>query len=145
MALFGCPIFHCGLPYFEPSGLYRARTAQPPCTQENMTTNSKIGSLRMTVVRENRAQNRARKYGNMFNDFFKSTAQKGREYSHWIDLALNSHFEAVISEIDLTKIPFWSNLTFLGSKQRSKKVRKGPAAPKPICLVNNEEEGVELT
>ncbi len=72
------------------------------------------------------------KYGDMFNDFFKSTAQKGREYSHWIDLTLNSHFEAVISEIYRTEVRFLSKSTFWGSKQRSKKVQKGPAAPKPI-------------
>ena len=69
-----------------------------------------------------RAQNRAQKgthngdqrYGNMFNDFFKSTAQKGREYSHWIDLTLNSHVEAVVSEIYRTKVRFLSKSTFLG-------------------------------
>ena len=81
----------------------------------------------------------------MFNDFFKSTAQKGREYSHWIDLTLNSHFEAVISEIYRTKVRFLSKSTFLGSTKRSKKVQKGPAAPKPICWVKTKEEGVELT
>ena len=78
----------------------------------------------------------------MFNDFFKSTAQKVREYSHWIDLTLNSHLEAVISEIYRTKIRCLSKSTLLGS---TKKVQKGPAAPKPICLVNKKEEGVELT
>ena len=83
----------------------------------------------------------------MFYDFFKSTAQKGREYSRWIDLdlRLNSRFEAVISEIYRTKVRFWSKSTFLGSNKRSKKVQKGPAAPKPMFLVKTIEEGVELT
>ena len=76
--------------------------------------------------------------------FFKSAAQKGREYSHWIDLTLNSHFEAVISEIYLTKIHCLSKSTFSGSTKRSNKVQKGPAAPKPICLVKQKEERVEL-
>ena len=94
---------------------------------------------------QNRAQHRDQKYGNMFNVFFKSTAQKGREYSHWIDLTLNSHFEAVISEIYRTKVRFWSTLTFLRLNKRSKKVQKGPAAPKSIFLVKQKEDGVELT
>ena len=55
---------------------------------------------------------------------FKSTAQKNREYSHWIDLTLNSHFEAVISEIYLTKIQVWSKSMFSGSTKRSKKVQR---------------------
>ena len=72
--------------------------------------------------------------------FFKSTAQKGREYSHWIDLTLNSHFEAVISEIYRTKVRFLSKSTFFGSTKRFKKVQKGPAAPKPICLCHSAAE-----
>ena len=77
--------------------------------------------------------NRDRKYGNLLMIlFFKSWAQKSREYSHWIDLTLNSHFEAVVSEIYRTKVRFLSKSTFLGSQKRSNKVRKGPAAPKPI-------------
>ena len=82
---------------------------------------------------QNRAQNRDQEYGNIFNVFFKSAAQKSREYSHWIDLKLNSHFEAVISEIYRTEIRFLLKSTFWGSTKRSKKVRKGPAAQKPIC------------
>ena len=81
---------------------------------------------------QNRAQNRDQKDGNTFHVFFKYTAQKSREYSHWIDLTLNSHFEAVISEIYRTKVRLLSKSTFLGSTKRSKKVQKGPAAPKPI-------------
>ena len=68
----------------------------------------------------------------MFNDLFKSTAQKGREYSHWIDLTLNSHFEAVISEIYLTKIPCLLKPTLLGPN----KIQKGLAAPMSFCWVN---------
>ena len=102
-------------------------------------------SCNLSPQRENRAQNKAyngdRKYGNMFNDFLKSTAQKGREYSHWIDLTLNSHVEAVISEIYRTKFRFLSKSTFLGSSKISKKVQTGPAAPTPICWVKQKEEG----
>ena len=62
---------------------------------------------------------------------FNSTAQKSREYSHGIDLTLNIHFEAVISDIHRTTIPLF---VVLGVKQEiQKKVRKGPAAPTPIC------------
>ena len=81
----------------------------------------------------------------MINDFFKSTAQKGREYSHWIDLTLGIHFEAVIPETCRTNVRFTSKSTFVESKKVSRKVQKGPAAPKPIFGVNKKEEGVELT
>ena len=53
---------------------------------------------------QNRARNKDQKYGIMFNGLFKSTAQKVQEQSHWIDLSLNSHFEAVSSEIYRTKV-----------------------------------------
>ena len=39
----------------------------------------------------------------MVDDVFKSTAQKGQEYSHRIGLTLTSHLETVISEIYRTK------------------------------------------
>ena len=73
--------------------------------------------------------------------FFKSTAQKGREYSHWIDLTLNSHFEAVISKIYLAKVRFLSKSTLWGSTKRSEKVQKGPAAQKPIFVGQNKKGG----
>ena len=56
----------------------------------------------------------------------------GREYFHWIDLTIIKLMGAVKKKIYLTKVPFWSKSTFLGSAKRSKKVQKGPAAPKPI-------------
>ena len=34
--------------------------------------------------------------GNMFNDFYKSFIEMGREYSHWIDLRLIKPMEVVI-------------------------------------------------
>ena len=46
-------------------------------------------------------------------DIFKSRAQKGREYSHWIDLTLGIHFEVVIPESCRTKVRFISKSTFL--------------------------------
>ena len=60
----------------------------------------------------------------MFYDFFKSTAQKGREYSRWIDLTLNSHFEAVISEIYRTEVRCLSKSTFCLSTQIQKGTKR---------------------
>ena len=62
----------------------------------------------------NTAQNRDHKYAHICTDVFKSRAQKGREYSHWIDLTLGIHFEAVISESYRTKIRFMPRQTFVG-------------------------------
>ena len=56
----------------------------------------------------------------------------GREYSHWIDLTLSSHMEAVISKIYLTKVPLLSNSMFLRSKTSSKKLQKDPTTQKPM-------------
>ena len=44
--------------------------------------------------------------------FFRSRAQKGREYSRWIDLKLGIHFEAVIPESCRTKVHFKSKPMF---------------------------------
>ena len=84
-------------------------------------------------------------YANISTDCLNSGTQKGREYSHWIDLTLGVHFEAVIPESYRTKVRFMSKPTFWGQKKVSKKVPKGPAAPKPICLVKKEEERADLT
>ena len=52
-----------------------------------------------------------------FRSTAQSTAQKGREYSNWMDLTLNSHFEAVISETYRTEISvFSSKSTFFVKK-----------------------------
>ena len=66
-------------------------------------------------------------------DFYNSSIKMGREQSHRIDLRLISHMEAVILKIYLTKVILLSKSTFLTSNKRSRKVKKGPAAPKPIC------------
>ena len=61
----------------------------------------------------------------MLNMFFKSTAPKGREYSHWIDLTLNSHCEAVMSEIYRTKACFVPTSTcFLRLTKKQKRYKK---------------------
>ena len=62
----------------------------------------KIGQPAM----ENLTQDRDGNSDNMFNDFFKSRARKGREYSRWIDLTLGIHFKAVIPESGRTQIQF---------------------------------------
>ena len=77
--------------------------------------------------------------------FVKSTAQKGREYSHWIDLRLNSHFEAVIPESVRTKVRFMSKSTFFGQKRCPKRSKNGPVAPTPICWVKTKGERADLT
>ncbi len=46
-------------------------------------------------------------------------AQKGREYSRWIDLTLNSHFEAVIPESYRTKVRFMSKSTCWGQQKEA--------------------------
>ena len=66
----------------------------------------------------------------------------GWEYLHWIDLRLIKLMEAVISKIYLTKNPFLSKQTFLGSKKRSKNVQKGPTAPTQISWTNKKSKGV---
>ena len=53
---------------------------------------------------ENKAQNSDYNSANMFNDFSKSRAQKGREYSHWIDPGVGIHFKVVIPESCRTKV-----------------------------------------
>ena len=58
----------------------------------------------------------------------------GREYSQ-----LNSHSEAVISEIYRTKVYFLSTLMCLGSNKRLKKVYVGPAAQKAFFGVKTKE------
>ena len=68
----------------------------------------------------------------------------GREYFHWIDLTIIKLMGAVKKKIYLTKAQFLSKPTFWVSKQRSKKVQKGPEATKPILLAKNKEEGLEL-
>jgi len=81
---------------------------------------------------ENRAYNREHEYANISTDFLKSKAQKGWEYSRWIDLRLGIHFEAVILERCRTKVRFISKSTCLGQKRCPRKVQKGPAAPMPF-------------
>jgi len=39
----------------------------------------------------------------LLNDLFKSTARKGREYSHWMDLTLTSHLDVANSEKYISK------------------------------------------
>ena len=63
----------------------------------------------------------------IFDDFFKSTAEKDREYSHWIDVTLNSHIKGVVSEIYRTKVRCLSKSTLVGQQ----KIQKGTKAPKP--------------
>ena len=86
---------------------------------------------------QNRAAHRDQHYANLSTDLLKSRAQKGREYSHWIDLTLNSHFGAVIPESYRTKVRCMSKSTFWG-KKRCQKRSRGPAAPKPICWVKTK-------
>ena len=66
--------------------------------------------------------------------FVKSSIKMGREYSHWIDLTLISHMEAVIFKIDLTNIPCWSKPTFLTSA-------KGPTRYKKVQRPQNQFSG----
>ena len=56
--------------------------------------------------------------------FFKNRAQKGREYSHWIDLTLGIHFEAVISKSCRTEIRFMSTPTCFDQKSFPKRHKK---------------------
>ena len=44
--------------------------------------------------------------------FFKSSAKIGREYSHWMDVALRIDLKVVIPERYRTKVRFMSDLTF---------------------------------
>ena len=63
----------------------------------------------------------------MFSDVFvvfsfsKNRAQKGREYSHWIDLTLGIHFEAVISEIYRTEVRFCFKIDVFGVEKGTKR------------------------
>ena len=61
--------------------------------------------------------------------FFKSRAQMGREKSRWIDLTLNSHFEAVIPESCRTKVRFMPKSTLLGQQKGVKKDTKRSSGP----------------
>ena len=74
----------------------------------------KIGHPSSGNGAQNRVSNRDNNSATISTDLFKSRAQKGREYSPWIDLTLRIHFEAVIPESYRTKVRFMSKQTFLG-------------------------------
>ena len=65
----------------------------------------------------------------------------GREYSHWIDLTLNSHFEAVMSEIYRTEVRFLSKSTFLGVTKRSKNGTERSSGPNTDLLGQKKRGG----
>ena len=62
-----------------------------------------------------------------------------------MDLTLGIHFEAVIPESYRTKVRLMSKSTFFGSTKVSKKIQKGPAAPRSIWWVKQKEERADLT
>ena len=73
---------------------------------------------------KNRTQNRDQQYGNMFNDFFKSTAQKGREYSHWIDLMLIVILRRSFPTSIARKSDVCQNRRFWGQQKGPKRYKK---------------------
>ena len=81
---------------------------------------------------QNRIQNRVqigfkiRTKATIMIMFFQIYCSKGREYSHWIDLTLNSHFKAFMPESCRTKVRCMSTQTFrkiLNVGERSIKVQ----------------------
>ena len=98
-----------------------SQLGQPPRVENRAARKGKIGPK----VGPKIGTKKARYF--LWMIFVKSSIKVGQECSHWIDLRLVSHMEAVISKIYLTKVHFLLKLTFFWSNKGPKR-SNGPKA-----------------